>query len=239
MKLKAPNEATATITDEDKSIASLKSLIVEYSLRIEQLEGQITSANNDAHRAIHSKMRVSARAALRSKKMAEADLARILEVRSQLESAYDAIQQASDQLVITSALKGSANVLRKLNEETGNVETIEEILDELKSEVDKTREISEVISGPADNDLVDESAIDDELEELVQSSAKEESEKTAQQTALKLDNAPNPRRSMDSVPVLTESPAISKLEEGTDSLDSSLQDNMQALGRMTLDDVAN
>lgn len=227
------NGTITPISKEDKSIASLKLLIASLKTQMSRLEDQITSTNNDTLRAIRTNRRVSALAALRSKKMAENTLAQRADTLSQLENVYHSIEQASDQLVIVNVLKDSSMALKKINEETRNIETVEDILDELATEVDKTNEVAKAIEERGQHDSIDESDIDDELEALLQSKINEENEKTAQQTKSRLDGTSSAVVGSED---LAESLQMLKLEEIGEPTNASSQHNMQAIDQRTLAD---
>lgn len=202
-------------------------------MQISRLEDQISSTNDNALRAIRTNRRVSALAALRSKKMAENTLAQRADTLSQLENVYHSIEQASNQLMIMNVLKNSSMALRKMNEETGNIESVENILDELATEVDKTNEVAKAIEERGGNDSIDESDIDDELEALLQSKIDEENEKMAQQTKSRLQGTPIEEVEPEN---LAESLQMLKLEETGEPTDALPHNNMQALGQETLAD---
>ncbi|KAL9614984.1 MAG: hypothetical protein Q9167_000515 [Letrouitia subvulpina] len=233
VKFKSFNGNITPISKEDKSIASLKSLIAGLKAQMSRLEDRITTANNDALRAIRTNRRVSALAALRSKKMAENTLAQRADTLSQLENVYHSIEQASDQLVIMNVLKNSSMALKKMNEETGNMETIEDILDKLEAEVDKTNEVTKAIEERGQHDSIDESDVDDELEALLQSKINEEDERKALQTKSRLEGTSNLDAGSED---LADSLQKLKLEGTGEPTDALSQNNMQALDPITLAD---
>ncbi|KAL9036226.1 MAG: hypothetical protein Q9214_006229, partial [Letrouitia sp. 1 TL-2023] len=233
VKFKSVNGTITPISKEDESIASLKSLIADLKMQMRRLEDQISSRDNDALRAIRTSRRVSALAALRSKKMAENTLAQRADALSQLENVYHSIEQASDQLVIMNVLKNSSVALRKLNEETRNIETVENILDELSAEINKTDEVAKAIEEQGQHNSIDESDIDDELEALLQSKINEEDERTAQQTKSRLEGTLSPEAGSEN---LAESLQMLKLEETGEPTAALSQNSMQALDQIALAD---
>ena len=131
-----------------------------------------------AQKAINNKSRTSALAALRSKKLSEATLTQRLETLTQLEGVYSKIEQATDQVAVVRAMKASTGVLQNLHAQVGGIEKVEDVIEGLRNEMAKVDDIGSVIEAGAQLDsVVDERALDEELESLEkQASAREEEE---------------------------------------------------------------
>jgi charged multivesicular body protein 7 len=170
IKLKAAGAAMPDpITQEDRSIASLKTLIANLSSQISSLTTKIATLQATAQTSVKAGNKASALSALRSKKLAE----RTLESRSntlhQLEEVYTKIETAVDQVQVVAAMEASAGVLKTLNKKVGGADKVEDVIETLREEMAQVDEVSGVIAEPLDGKVVlDEADVDDELESMEQ-----------------------------------------------------------------------
>ena len=156
-------------------------------MQIEILSTRISSLTDNAQKAINNKSRTSALAALRSKKLSEATLTQRLETLTQLEGVYSKIEQAADQVAIVRAMEASTGVLQNLHAQVGGIEKVEDVIEGLRNEMGKVDDIGSVIEAGAQLDsVVDESAVDEELESLERQANAREEEEGAYQTQKKL-----------------------------------------------------
>ena len=155
------------LTSTDKSIASLKSLIVDLNLQLEGWSTKISGLNTKARSAISEKNKALAIRSLRSKKLYESMHLRTSETLASIESIYYQIEKAVDQVEVMKAIHASTKTLKYLNAEVGNVDTVEDALEELRKEMAQIDDLGSVISeAGAAMSQVDEGAIDEELEAL-------------------------------------------------------------------------
>ena len=157
-------------------------LITDINIQIGSLSMRISSLSESAQKAMNSKSRTSALAALRSKKLSEAILVQRSETLAQLEGAYNKIEQAADQVAVVRAMEASAMVLRDMRAQVGGVEKVEELIEGLRDEMGKVDEIGGAIEAGGQNDSAfDESTVDEELESLErQVNAREEEQRACQ-----------------------------------------------------------
>ena len=156
-------------------------------MQIEILSTRISSLTDIAQKAINNKSRTSALAALRSKKLSEATLTQRLETLTQLEGVYSKIEQAADQVAVVRAMEASTGVLQNLHAQVGGIEKVEDVIEGLRNEMGKVDDIGSVIEAGAQLDsVVDESAVDEELESLERQANAREEEEGAYQTQKKL-----------------------------------------------------
>jgi charged multivesicular body protein 7 len=157
---------TATITHEDATIANLKSLIQDLEDQTKALEMRVNELATAAREAVSRKNKVSALAALRSKKLTESTLAKRHATLSQLEEIFLKIRQASDQVELVGVMESSATLLGALNKEIGGVERVDGVLDDLREQMGRVDEVENAIAEVAQGGAVDEGDIDDELEQM-------------------------------------------------------------------------
>ncbi|PHH83569.1 hypothetical protein CDD82_7130 [Ophiocordyceps australis] len=156
-----------TLTEEDTAIASIKELTAHLRHQVSLLNTRIDQLSQEARDAISHKNRVSALAALKSKKLAESSLAQRYASLSQLEEVASKIQQASDQVQLVKVMESSAGVLEHLNSRIGSVDRVEGVMDRLREQVSDTDEIAAILA-ESSTATIDESEINDELETLLE-----------------------------------------------------------------------
>ncbi|EXJ56135.1 hypothetical protein A1O7_09066 [Cladophialophora yegresii CBS 114405] len=184
-KTQASSSGPEPITQEDRSIASLKSLMESLRRQTTSLSERITTLQTQAAQAVKVGNKASALSALRSKKLADRTLQTRLDTLAQLEEIYTKVESAVSQVEILAVMESSASALKTLNAKIGGVERVEDVLDSLRDEVSKVDEVSNVLSEPGAVDqkvLLDEADVDDELEQMEreerEKSQKMEEEKT-------------------------------------------------------------
>ncbi|KAL8972598.1 MAG: hypothetical protein Q9183_000456 [Haloplaca sp. 2 TL-2023] len=189
VKMLGPNEAMSPISKEDRSIASLRSLIQDIKEQIVGLEARVALTVQRSREAVALKNRTSALAALRSKKSAESVLSQRYDTLFQLEQIFERIKQASDQITMVQVMKDSAGVLRGLNARTGSVTGVEDALEGLKDEMGKAEEVGLAITEAGQNtNIVDDEELDAELNDMLCQEESQEEAKAAASTKRKLDS---------------------------------------------------
>ncbi|GKZ19433.1 hypothetical protein AbraIFM66951_011043 [Aspergillus brasiliensis] len=178
------SDAPKDITEQDTAVASIKTLMATMTKQVENLENKITELNSTAKMALQNKNRVSALSAVRSKKLAEHNLKQRLDTLMQLEEVYSKIEQATDQVQFVKVMEASTGALRGLHTQIGGAERVEDVVEELREEMSKVDEVGNIMNeaGPQ----IDETEIDDELQELENKEREEMEEKEAEATRKKL-----------------------------------------------------
>lgn len=172
------------ITQEDEAIANLRDTLANISAQIPPLMEKITEADAAAREAVSAKQMIRAKAALRSKKLAETALAQRSDVALQLESVYAQLQSAADQVEIVEAMRAGADALKSLNERVGGAEGVQGVVDAVNEQMATTEEIANIIN-ETDQPL-DEAEIDDEFEALEKAEKEKAEQDAAAKTAARL-----------------------------------------------------
>ena len=181
-------ERTSAITEHDGEVASVKSLIYELSETTSSIEAEIDKLTKEAQAAVLTNNRNAALRYLRSRKVQEKLLKQRSSVLTQLEDVYRGIEEAATNIDIMEALKAGTASLRHYNKESGGVETVESILQEVNEEITKTDEIGTVITeNPGSNQVYDEVEIDAELASLSAEEKQVEDSRTAEDLAHKFE----------------------------------------------------
>jgi charged multivesicular body protein 7 len=166
----------ATITDEDRAVASLKALMEDLTRQTETLGQRIEALQASAQEAVRRKNTVAARAALKSRRLAEANLAKRFATLGQLEEVAAKIEQAADNVQFVSVMESSADALRGLNAKVGGLERVDAVLDNLREQMGEADEVGNVIAEGA-GPVIDEAEVDDEFEALLAAERAREEEK--------------------------------------------------------------
>ncbi|KAM3424333.1 hypothetical protein BST61_g11130 [Cercospora zeina] len=166
VKFAAPNQVSpAPITDEDVSIASLRSLIASLHPQIDDLTAKISELESTARSAVSQNQTIKAKTALRQKKATTSKVEQRTATLAQLEDVYSKIEQAADQVQIVRVLEQSGHALKSLNAQTGGPERVQDIMEDLREDMMDTEEIGNAINEIAAGE-VDEGEVEDELEAL-------------------------------------------------------------------------
>ncbi|KAJ5980845.1 hypothetical protein N7481_008143 [Penicillium waksmanii] len=183
IKFKSAGDST-DITQQDSTIASIKTLVSTITRQVEGLEEKIADLTASAKTALNNKNRISALSALKSKKLVEHNLQQRLNTLAQLEEVYSKIEQAAGQVEIVQAMEASTGVLRSLHAQIGGAERVEDVVEELRQEMTKVDEVGSIMDDAAP--VIDEGEIDDELEAMEQRGREAEEEIEAEETRRKL-----------------------------------------------------
>ncbi|KAF5015967.1 hypothetical protein F66182_12508, partial [Fusarium sp. NRRL 66182] len=172
------------ITSEDTTIAQMRDLISNLTEQASRLEQKISELNYSAKKALANKNRISALSAIKNKKIAEHNLTQRTNTLHQLEEVYNKIEQSADQIEIVRIMQASTGVLRSLHARMGGIETVGDVVENLREEMSKVDEVGNIINeaGP----VIDEGEIDDELEALETKELREREEVEAQATRQRL-----------------------------------------------------
>jgi charged multivesicular body protein 7 len=178
VKFKAINETVPTpISQEDMAIANLRDTLTKIHAQIPPLEQRVAEMDTATREAVKKGQKVQAKAALRSKKLAESALQQRTDVALQLEGVYAQLQQAADHVEIVEAMRQGAVALKGLNERVGGAEGAGAVVDMMNEEMATTEEITNLINETGQP--VDETEIEDEFEAL-ENAEKEKREREEQ-----------------------------------------------------------
>ncbi|KAI9930436.1 hypothetical protein ASPWEDRAFT_153616 [Aspergillus wentii DTO 134E9] len=225
IKFRPSDNAPREITQQDTSIASMRTLMSTISQQVETLEKKINELNSTAKAALQNKNRISALSAVRSKKLAEHNLQQRLNTLVQLEEVYTKIEQAADQVEYIQMMEASTGVLRGLHTQIGGATRVEDVVDELREEMSKVDEVGSIMNeaGPE----IDETEIDDELEELENTQREAKEEEEAEATRRKLAE-------LDNLEQTTKDAARTAASEK--HVDSDIAESIGRLSRMSVED---
>ncbi|KAL4761057.1 putative vacuolar sorting protein SNF7 family protein [Aspergillus foveolatus] len=227
IRFRPTDDSPREITEQDTAISLIKSLTTTMMRQVGNLEKKIAELDATARAALSNKNRVSALAALRSKKLAEHNLQQRLDTLAQLEQTQLKIEQTTDHVEYLKVMKSSTDALRGLNAQLGDVSKVEDVVYELREEMSKVDEIGNIMgeAGPQ----IDETEIDEELEELEFKEREAKEEQEAERTRKQLAE-------LDNLGLETKG-AIRKAPVGQ-NIDSALEDSIEKLSQMSVEEGA-
>lgn len=103
-----------------------------------------------------------------------------------METIYQKIEQAADQIAVARVIESSTGVLRKLNTELGSIEKVDDLMEGLREEISRVDEVSQAIEQGGQPDSIDEQAIDEEFDALMQQAQVATDDKAAEETQKRL-----------------------------------------------------
>ncbi|KAJ5525102.1 hypothetical protein N7494_011752 [Penicillium frequentans] len=224
IKFKSTDEP-AEITQQDTTIASIKTLISTISKQVTDMESKIAELTQSAKTALTNKNRISALSAVRSKKLVEHNLSQRLTTLAQLEEVYFKIEGAAGQVEIVQVMEASTGVLRGLHAQIGGAERVEDVVESLREEMAKVDEVGSIINeaGP----VIDEGEIDDELEAMEKSDQEAKEEREAEETRQRLAELDSSKEASDEA---------ARRAQKTKDVDSELAESIDRLSNMSVED---
>ena len=203
----------------------------DLNVQLKALTLRATDCDQKARSALANRNRTVALTSLRSKKLYESILVRRSQTLSQLEGIFTEIEEAANQVAFTKAIKAGSNILKGLNAEVGGAEAVEQLLSGLSSEIEQVGEVSAILSETAQTtSMVDDGAVDEELELLESQCRARDEEKAAMELNSRLDL-------LDcKFPTKLEVDTIRSKEKGTERARYEVLDGSTSrLGRLSID----
>ncbi|KAM5354332.1 hypothetical protein ACJ41O_000981 [Fusarium nematophilum] len=170
------------ISEDDAAVASLKELTESLEHQTGLLNARIDELAQAAKDAVARKNRVAALAALKSKKLAETSLAARYTTLNQLEQVAAKLEQAADNVQFVKVMEASTGALASLNAQVGGADRVDAVMDHLREQMSAADEVGAILSESA-GEVVDEGALDDELEAMEAVEREKEEEETRRKEA--------------------------------------------------------
>jgi charged multivesicular body protein 7 len=195
------------------------------SKQVTTLEAKVAELDSSAKTALANKNRVSALAALRSKKMAEQNLKQRLDTLMQLEEVYTKIEQAAGQIEIVQVMQASTGVLRGLHTQIGGAERVEDIVEGLREEMTKVDEVGSIMNeaGP----VIDEGEVDEELEALEKANREVQEREEAAATERRLAELDSAKQASDEA---------ARKAKAAKNVEAELAGSIERLSNMSVED---
>ncbi|CAM9010651.1 unnamed protein product [Wickerhamomyces anomalus] len=154
------------VTEEDESIAEIKSTLKSLNSKTEELQQKLDNVSLRLKESLRNKNNKDLSLnLLRSKKLAEKSLSTQLSLTNQLESVMYKIDESSSNVQLLKALENGTVILKSLNSQIGGVERVEKIMDDLEEETYQNDKIAAEFNRL--DTQVDDSEIEAEFEEML------------------------------------------------------------------------
>mmetsp|Transcript_18913 Transcript_18913/g.32228 ORF Transcript_18913/g.32228 Transcript_18913/m.32228 type:complete len:241 (-) Transcript_18913:897-1619(-) len=155
----------ATITSTANTVVNLRENIATQEKREMHLEKKIEQLVVEAKAKMAKKDKKGALFALKRKKLYEAEIDKIANIKMTLETQVMNLESAAQNAETMKAMKTGTSQMKKIRQET-DIDQVDDLMDEIKEEMEMADEISMALAQPVDPLMTDEDDLLAELEEL-------------------------------------------------------------------------
>lgn len=164
---KKPSEPSTTTkpskkTDPTTTIVKLRESLDTQEKREAHLQKKIDTLQQEAKTKLAKKDKKGALFAMKRKKIYEAEMEKIENVKMTLETQVMNLESAAQNAETFKAMKSGTDAMKAVRHEVG-IDNVDDMMEEIKEEMDMANEISNAIASPVDPYAHDE---DDLLAEL-------------------------------------------------------------------------
>jgi len=151
-------------TDPQNTIVTLRQSIVAQDKREEHLTRKIDQVTDEAKKKMAKGDKKGALFAMKRKKMFENEIEKIQNVKMTLETQAMNLESAAQNATTFNAMAQGNNTMKKIRKDVG-VEKVDDIMDEIKEEMEHANEVNEALQS-MDPFLADEDELLEELQAL-------------------------------------------------------------------------
>ncbi|KAL9179721.1 hypothetical protein ACHAXT_009011 [Thalassiosira profunda] len=155
----------ASRTTTANTVVSLRENIATQEKREEHLQKKIDQLTAEAKAKMAKKDKKGALFALKRKKLYEAEVDKIGNIKMTLETQVMNLESAAQNAETFKAMNAGKSAMTNLREDT-NIEKVDDLMDEIKEEMELADEVSNALAQPVDPLLTDEDDLLAELQEL-------------------------------------------------------------------------
>mmetsp|Transcript_15080 Transcript_15080/g.32721 ORF Transcript_15080/g.32721 Transcript_15080/m.32721 type:complete len:242 (-) Transcript_15080:182-907(-) len=166
----------ASRTNTANTVVNLRESIATQDKREQHLEKKIEQLTTEAKAKMAKKDKKGALFCLKRKKLYEAEIDKIANIKMTLETQVMNLESAAQNAETFKAMHAGKSAMAGIREDT-NIEKVDDLMDEIKEEMEMADEISNALAQPVDPLLTDE---DDLLAELQQLEAEDVEEQLLQ-----------------------------------------------------------
>mmetsp|Transcript_21471 Transcript_21471/g.45150 ORF Transcript_21471/g.45150 Transcript_21471/m.45150 type:complete len:248 (+) Transcript_21471:386-1129(+) len=152
----------ASRTNTANTVVSLRESIATQEKREQHLEKKIEQLTEEAKAKMAKKDKKGALFALKRKKLYEAEMDKISNIKMTLETQVMNLESAAQNAETFKAMNAGKDAMKTIRVDVG-IDKVDDLMDEIKEEMDMADEISNALAQPVDPLLADE---DDLLAEL-------------------------------------------------------------------------
>ncbi|CAB9529928.1 sorting-associated protein 32 homolog [Seminavis robusta] len=156
---------TTTTTDSQTTIVKLRTAIKNQEKREDHILKKVEAQVAEAKAKMAKGDKKGALFAMKRKKMYEQEVDKIQNVKMTLETQVINLESAAQNAATFDAMKSGTNTMKKIRNEVG-IEKVDDIMDEMKEEMELAQEVNDAIAQPVDPLFADEDELLAELEGL-------------------------------------------------------------------------
>jgi len=153
-------------TDPQNTIVKIRESITTQEKREEHITRKISQVVAEAKTKMAKGDKKGALFAMKRKKMYESEIEKIQNVKMTLETQVINLESAAQNAATFQAMNQGNKTMKKIRQDVG-IEKVDDIMDEIKEEMEMANEINQAISAPVDPFMMaDEDELLDELNAL-------------------------------------------------------------------------
>jgi len=156
-----------------ESIAKLRETVDMLEKREQFLQKKIDKEVGDAKKYMQQKNKRAALMCLKRKKTYESQMEKLSGARMTIEQQVMTLEGANVSLEAMNAMKMGAASMKSIHKDM-NIDQVDDIMDDIREQMDIANEINEAISQPLGGEILDEDELLGELEGLEQESLDEQ-----------------------------------------------------------------
>mmetsp|Transcript_2499 Transcript_2499/g.3391 ORF Transcript_2499/g.3391 Transcript_2499/m.3391 type:complete len:228 (-) Transcript_2499:95-778(-) len=159
------SKSTAKPSDPTQTIVNLRENIKTQEKREEHLEKKVDVLVKEAKVKLAKGDKKGALFAMKRKKLYEAEMEKIQNVKMTLETQVINLESAAQNAQTYKAMQSGASTMKKIRNEVG-LEKVDDVMDDIKEEMELASEINNAIAMPVDPLMTDEDELLAELNDL-------------------------------------------------------------------------
>lgn len=155
----------ASRTTTANTVVSLRENIATQEKREQHLEKKIEQLVAEAKAKMAKKDKKGALYSLKRKKLYEAEIDKIANIKMTLETQVMNLESAAQNAETFKAMNAGKNAMSTLREDT-NIDKVDDLMDDIKEEMEMADEVSNALAQPVDPLMTDDDDLLAELQEL-------------------------------------------------------------------------
>jgi len=187
---KRGGNATASRTTTANTVVSLRESISTQEKREVHLEKKIEQLTLDAKAKMAKQDKKGALFCLKRKKLYQAEVDKIGNIKMTLETQVMNLESAAQNAATFQAMNAGKSAMSNIREDT-NIERVDDLMDEIKEEMEMADEISNALAQPVDPLLTDEDDLLAELQELEAQDVEEQLLQPVKTGGMKMPDVPS------------------------------------------------
>ncbi|GMI19365.1 hypothetical protein TrCOL_g7637 [Triparma columacea] len=160
-----PRKGGGGATVPTDTIQTLKASLVTLDKREDHIQKKMDAMVEEAKKKLKAKDKKGALFAMKRKKMYESEIEKIMGSKMTLETQIMSLESSVQNMETFRAMKAGKDAMASVRKNV-DVDNVDEMMDDIREEMDTANEISEAIGRPVDGDTYDEDELLGELNML-------------------------------------------------------------------------